>query len=148
VIKHGFPGRLRAADIERAWNALLSMPRARSYPVLGVALALGAPAGLLVARAMAAGQLPTLTWGVADIEHLPATYAYVAFSTVAVFAVLGSAFGRSFDRVRRLSVTDPLTGSSTAATSDSGWPRRSGEAGARGMPRPSVRGHRSAQGDQ
>jgi len=86
------------------------MPRSRSYPVLGVALALGAPVGLLFARTMAAGQTPSLAWVLVEVKHLLVTYAYVTFSTVAVFAVLGYVLGRWFDRVRLLSITDPLTG--------------------------------------
>lgn len=86
------------------------MSRSCSYPVLGVGLALIAPVGLVVARALAAERVPTLDWALEDIQYLRVTYAYVAISTVVVFAVLGYALGRSFDRVRRLSITDPLTG--------------------------------------
>lgn len=86
------------------------MPRSRLYPFFGLGLALLAPVGLLVVRAVAAGQVPTFAWSLADIERIPETYAYVGLSTVGVFAVLGCVLGRSFDRVQRLSITDPLTG--------------------------------------
>lgn len=98
------------ARIEHAWDALRSMPRSHSYLVLGVALASGAPMGLLLARAMAAGQVPTPAWVRMDVGLVPMTYAYVTFSTLAVFAVLGYLLGRSFDCVRILSITDSLTG--------------------------------------
>ena len=75
-------GRLRVAAAERAWRALCSKPRSRSYMAFGVVLALGAPA----------------------------TYAYLTLISVVVFAVLGWIVGRSFDRVHLLSMTDPLTG--------------------------------------
>ena len=102
--------RLVPETIERAWNTLRSMSRSRAYPVLGVILALAAPIGLVFARAVAAEQVPTLAWVLADVGHLPVTYAYVTLSTVAVFAVLGFVLGGWFDRVRLLSITDPLTG--------------------------------------
>lgn len=76
------PGRLRVTAIERVWRALCSKPRSRSYMAFGVVLALGAPA----------------------------PYAYLTLVSVVVFAVLGWLIGRSFDRVRLLSITDPLTG--------------------------------------
>lgn len=96
--------------VERAWSSLRSMPRSRLYPLVGVALALGAPLGLLVAHTIAEGQVPTFTWVLAEVMHLLGTYAYVTCSTVAVFAFLGYVLGRSFDRVSLLSITDPLTG--------------------------------------
>jgi diguanylate cyclase (GGDEF)-like protein len=76
------PGRLRVAPIERAWRALCSKPRSRSYMAFGAVLALGAPP----------------------------TPANLTLLSVVVFAVLGWVVGRSFDRVRLLSITDPLTG--------------------------------------
>jgi len=103
-------GRLPAMQVERAWRALWSMPRSSSYPVLGIVLALGAPAGVLVARATGAGQVPTADWAMADVGGHLATYSYVTCSTIVVFALLGWVLGRSFDRVRCLSITDPLTG--------------------------------------
>ena len=104
------PGQLRAAVVERAWRALWSMPRSSSYPALGMLLAFGAPAGALVARATAAGQVPTVDWAMADFGRHAETYSYMTFSTIVVFAVVGWVLGRSFDRVRFLSMTDPLTG--------------------------------------
>lgn len=96
--------------VERAWSSLRSMPRSRLYPLVGVALALGAPVGLLFARTVSAGQVPTFAWVLAEVRHLPVAYTYVTFSTVVVLAFLGYVLGRWFDRVSLLSITDPLTG--------------------------------------
>lgn len=104
------PGRLPAAAVGRAWRALCSKPRSRSYLALGVVLALGAPLGALVSRAVGVGLPPTFDWVKADVGRNPAAYACLTLSTILVFAVLGWALGRSFDRVRVLSITDPLTG--------------------------------------
>jgi diguanylate cyclase (GGDEF)-like protein len=87
-------GRLHTADVVRAWRALWSMPRARLYPVLGALLTFGA----------------MFAWAAADQRYLPGTYGAMALSTVIAFAVLGWLLGRSFDRMRTLSITDPLTG--------------------------------------
>lgn len=103
-------GRLSRENAERVWSALRSMPRSHFYPVVLAALALGAPVGLLLVRALAAGRAPTLAWALEDIAHLRVTYAYVALSAVALLAVLGYLLGGWFDGVRLLSITDPLTG--------------------------------------
>lgn len=104
------PGRLPAAAVERAWRALCSKPRSLSYLALGFMLALVGPVGALVSRAVGAGLAPTPDWAVAELAHLPAAYAWLTLSSVIVFAVLGWFVGRSYDRVRFLSITDPLTG--------------------------------------
>lgn len=54
--------------------------------------------------------MPAFAWVVDDIMNLKVTYAYVTLSTLVVLAVLGCVLGRWFDRVRLLSITDPLTG--------------------------------------
>jgi diguanylate cyclase (GGDEF)-like protein len=110
VIAYRHPRHVWAKDMERLRAALRSRSRSRLYPVLGVGLALAAPIGLVVVRALAAGEVPTLAWALEDFRHLPVTYSYVASSTVVAFAILGYLLGRSFDRVRHLSITDPLTG--------------------------------------
>jgi len=100
-------------NVERAFSVLSvlrSMPRSHSYPALGAVLALGAPLGLFIVEALAAGQVPTFAWALEDIARLPVTYAYVTLSTVVVLTILGYVLGRWFDRARRLSITDPLTG--------------------------------------
>ncbi len=97
-------------NVRHTWSALRSMPRSRSYPLMGAILALGAPVGLLVARALDAGEVPRFASMAADVEDLTVTYAYVTLSTAAVFGALGHLLGRWFDGARLLSITDPLTG--------------------------------------
>jgi diguanylate cyclase (GGDEF)-like protein len=97
-------------SIQRLRALLRSMPKARSYPLLGAALALGAPVGLLLTSALAAGRVPTPSWAQAEITRFSVTYAYLTLSSVAALIVLAHWCGRSFDRVLLLSNTDPLTG--------------------------------------
>jgi diguanylate cyclase (GGDEF)-like protein len=87
-----------------------SMPRERSYPLLGASLALAMPVGLLLATALVAGRVPTSSWVQAEIGRFPVTYAYLTLSSVAALALLAHWCGRSFDRLLLLSNTDPLTG--------------------------------------
>lgn len=102
--------RLGREVLERLWGRLRSSPRSLSYPVLGAILALGTPGGLLLTSAFVAGRAPTFAWGLEEIARFPATYVYLALSTVAALATLGYLFGRAFDRLLLLSNTDPLTG--------------------------------------
>ncbi len=99
-----------ARSIGRLGDILRSLPRSRSYPVLGAALALGTPVGLLLTSALATGRVPTSSWAQGEIGRFPVTYAYLTLSSVAALAVLGYRFGRSFDRLLLRSNTDPLTG--------------------------------------
>ena len=82
----------------RVWRAVRSAPRSRLYPVLGMILALGAPIALLCAL------------GVPGTADGKVAFLIVAYSTVVVFGLLGHVVGSSFDEVRLLSITDPLTG--------------------------------------
>lgn len=109
-IATGEPGRGMRQLLEWAWSVRASMTRSRSYPVLGVVVAIGAPLGLLIVRALESRQPPTLAWALADVGTLAVTYAYVTLSTVSVLAALGCLLGHSFDTVRSLSLTDTLTG--------------------------------------
>jgi diguanylate cyclase (GGDEF)-like protein len=83
---------------ERAWRAVRSAPRARLYLVLGMVLALTASIALLFALGVPRG------------DDGKIAFLVVAYSTVVVFALVGHLVGGSFDEVRRLSNTDPLTG--------------------------------------
>jgi len=83
---------------ERVWRAVLSAPRSRLYPVLGMLLALAVPMALLCAL------------GVPDTGDGKIAFVGVVYSTGVVFALLGNLLGSSFDEVRRQSITDPLTG--------------------------------------
>jgi diguanylate cyclase (GGDEF)-like protein len=83
---------------QRAWRAVQSAPRSRLYPVLGMVLALAASTALLFALGLPHG------------DDGKIAFLVVAYSTLAVFALVGHLLGSSFDEVRRLSNTDPLTG--------------------------------------
>ena len=83
---------------ERVWRAVLSAPRSRLYAVLGMLLALAVPMALLVAL------------GLPETGDGKIAFVGVVYSTAVAFALLGNLLGSSFDEVRRLSITDPLTG--------------------------------------
>lgn len=79
------------------------------YPIVGAAFGLGAPSGLLVVRAMTS-PLPLRDAVVDALSSDVVTFAYVGASTVIAFAVFGWLLGRTVDRLRATSITDPLTG--------------------------------------
>jgi GGDEF domain-containing protein len=83
---------------ESAWRAVRSAARSRLYAGLGMLLALAAAMALLFAL------------GVPASYDTKVAFLVVAYSTVVVFALVGHLLGSSFDEVRRLSITDPLTG--------------------------------------
>jgi diguanylate cyclase (GGDEF)-like protein len=92
-------GARRARKVaESVWRAVASAPRSRLYPVLGMLLALAVPMALLFAL------------GVPETGDGKIAFVGVVYSTAVVFALLGNLLGTSFDEVRRLSITDPLTG--------------------------------------
>ena len=78
------------------------------YALFGAALSLGAPLGLLLARAVESGQV-TLSWLRQELTREPLTYAYVVVSTLVVFSLFGFLLGRQVDRLANLSMLDPLT---------------------------------------
>jgi diguanylate cyclase (GGDEF)-like protein len=82
--------------------------RALRYGLAGLALAAGAPAGLLALRLLS-GRASLAALG-AEWERDAPTYSYVAASTAVVFAAFGAMLGRSADRLSRLAVRDGLTG--------------------------------------
>jgi diguanylate cyclase (GGDEF)-like protein len=84
------------------------VPRARMHAVAGAALALGAPLGLVVLRALQAGRLSP-SWLRGEISADAWTYGYVTVSTLVVFALFGLALGRQAGRLYDLSNSDPLT---------------------------------------
>lgn len=78
-----------------------------AYPLVGAALAAGAPLGLLfMRRFLLAGRTP-MRQGVRDDI---ATYAYVTTSTTLALTLFGHVVGRSAERLSQLSTTDSLTG--------------------------------------
>ena len=84
--------------------------RSKTYPVVGALLGLGAPAGHLALRALLAGRVPSPTWVSGELAVLAPTYAYLALSTVIVFAVLGRVLGSKEDQLEARATTDVLTG--------------------------------------
>lgn len=89
-------------------DVLRRMPRRIAYALLGAALATGAPAGLLLVRFASSGA-DSFSWITREIAGEPLTYAYVAVSTMAVFALFGWLLGQQADRLIELSTTDALT---------------------------------------
>jgi diguanylate cyclase (GGDEF)-like protein len=84
--------------------------RRRVYPVVGVLLSLGAPLGLLLLRDVLLDGWPRASWIAAEIASHPEIYAYVALSTLIVFALLGYLLGQKEDHLEADSTTDSLTG--------------------------------------
>ena len=80
------------------------------YPVLGGLLACVLTAGLFVAQGISERQLPSLRFCAAQLQQLPAVYAYVACSTSATLSFLGWLWGKREVRLQAGSLTDPLTG--------------------------------------
>jgi diguanylate cyclase (GGDEF)-like protein len=94
---------MRAALPRESWR----------YGLLGLALAPGAPAGLLVLRGLRAdlaGSGAWADWAVAEIAREPSLYLYLIVSTALVFAMFGFALGRRAEQLSALSESDPLTG--------------------------------------
>jgi diguanylate cyclase (GGDEF)-like protein len=79
------------------------------YAVLGAALSVGAPVGLLLVR-FAAGEGDPVSWIAREIDAERLSYIYVAASTMIVFALFGWLLGCQADRLIELSTTDGLTG--------------------------------------
>jgi diguanylate cyclase (GGDEF)-like protein len=78
------------------------------YALTGVALGLGAPAGLLLMRLRRDGL--SVRSAVEEIQSDRETYVYAATSTMVAFALFGGVLGHYADRLARLATTDPLTG--------------------------------------
>src|SRR5262245_65761933 len=85
------------------------LSRRRAYTALGALLALGAPLGLLLLQALAAGRFSP-GFVLAELRGAARVYAYVAVSTMVAFAAFGYALGSQADRLQQLARTDPLTG--------------------------------------
>ena len=80
-----------------------------SYVLAALVLASGAPLGLMVVRALRAGEL-SVAWARAEVAGDGSTYAYLTLSTTLVFAAFSYVLGRQADRLYDLSSTDSLTG--------------------------------------
>lgn len=97
------------------WHAMTipppsAAPRPRSvvYPLLGSLLALGAPGGLIVLRAVLARDI-SVHEIMLDIGRDVTTYVYLTLSTGLVFITLGVILGRIADKLIAVADTDPLT---------------------------------------
>lgn len=97
-------------------------PRRLLYPLVGLLLAQGAPLGLLVTRffedeAQLFQCLPirlrhpgSPSWLWAELTSDFNAYLYLTILSSLLFLILGLVTGTREDRLRRLAVTDPLTG--------------------------------------
>jgi diguanylate cyclase (GGDEF)-like protein len=90
-------------------SRLAPTSRRAVYALLGAFLALGAPAGLIVVRAVRALQVSP-SWLAAEIAADPWTYLYLLVSTVSAFALFGGTLGAQADQIAALSAVDTLTG--------------------------------------
>jgi diguanylate cyclase (GGDEF)-like protein len=99
-----------AAGGDSAKVSLTASLRSRrvSYSLIALALAGGAPLGLVLLRICRAGVFSP-GWVTREITADAWTYGYVAFSTALVFSAFGYALGRQVDRLVELFSTDPLT---------------------------------------
>lgn len=89
-------------------NGAVGGSRGVRYGLVGLALAAGAPVGLLALRLLSGrASLGALA---AEWDRDALTYSYVTVSTALVFAAFGAMLGRSADRLSRLAVRDGLTG--------------------------------------
>ena len=89
---------------------LATIPKRRLYPILGFFIAIGAPGGLLLMRALLHDQLTSWDWISNELASRALTYGYVAISTTIMFSGLGAIIGANEDLLHRMSLTDPLTG--------------------------------------
>jgi diguanylate cyclase (GGDEF)-like protein len=85
------------------------MPRRWSFPAVAAVLALGAPIGLAMVRAVTAPEAGLTALARAVRQDLP-EFVYVTVSTLAVFTLFGYVVGRQADALADLAVSDYLTG--------------------------------------
>ena len=91
-------------------HAIEEWRRSICYPIAGFFLAQGAPVGLLIMRAWEDSMWPSVTWLAAEMGTDQGAYVYLTLSTSFAFMTLGLILGSQEDRLRKLAVTDPLTG--------------------------------------
>lgn len=92
--------------------SLARASRRVAYAAVGACLALGAPAGLLLVRALGARSL-SVDWLLTEVSADQSTYLYLLLSTVCAFALFGATLGARADHIAALSTVDPLTGLAT-----------------------------------
>ena len=84
-------------------------PKHLAYSAAGLMLAVGAPAGMVLVRALRARQWSIL-WLARELRHSWLDYLYVGGSTAVAFALWGRAVGFKVEDLIRLATEDPLTG--------------------------------------
>lgn len=109
------------------------MPRRVLYAILAVALAAGAPLGLLAVRLTGPAEagVAGIRW---ELASDTSTYLYVAGSTTLVFALFGYVLGRQADALLALSRTDPLTSVGNALAFQEHFEQESARAARYGEP--------------
>jgi diguanylate cyclase (GGDEF)-like protein len=85
-------------------------PRRSTYPLVGLALAIGLLGGLLALHAVIERRFPEFAWVLRELAARPITYGYLLLVAATLLISLGWVIGRKQDRLLELSVTDPLTG--------------------------------------
>jgi diguanylate cyclase (GGDEF)-like protein len=109
-VRVGLPELADADPRLNRWLRPSAWPYRLSYPLLGAALALGSPAGLLLLRAVL-GHLDFTAPAIREeIASQPLIYGYLMGSALLVFGLLGWVLGRKEDALKTASATDPLTG--------------------------------------
>lgn len=102
--------RTRKEEVRVFLRVLDRWPRVRSYPIVGILLALGAPIGYLGLKLIITKSWPSLDVIARELREEPAAYLYLLCATSIVFFVLGRLIGGLEDVMRTTSLEDPLTG--------------------------------------
>jgi diguanylate cyclase (GGDEF)-like protein len=84
-------------------------PRRTTYPLAGLALAIGLLGGLLALHAVIERRFPAVAWVLRELAARPLTYGYLLLVAATLLILLGWIVGRKQDRLLELSITDPLT---------------------------------------
>jgi diguanylate cyclase (GGDEF)-like protein len=84
-------------------------PRRTTYPLAGLALAIGLLGGLLALHAVIERRFPAMGWVLRELAARPLTYGYLLLVAATLLILIGWIVGRKQDRLLELSVTDPLT---------------------------------------
>src|SRR5262245_29593236 len=89
-------------------------PRRLTYPLGGLLLALGLPAGLMIIHAAfehaMSDTLPATAWVMRELGARPLTYGYLLFAGILLLVLLGRMIGMREDQLEAMSITDALTG--------------------------------------
>ena len=98
-------------DLGRLWTGAHGRrPRRLVYPLVGLILAQVVPTALLGMRAAEDGLWPNWSWLRCEWSVDRSAYWMLVLATTAAFVLVGAYLGAQEDRLRRLAITDPLTG--------------------------------------